>query len=282
MENRVRPYFSSVGRRKIGSVPIFLAVLGVAALAFAGAVFLLQERLIFHPQPLDEVRRGAIVRDVSAREIFLTAEKGLRLHAWHIPGDPLILYFGGNAEEVSWMIEEAKEKTPGVGWLLMSYRGYGASEGAPSEKAIFADALRWYDHVVKTLKPSRVIAFGRSLGSGPAVYLASQREVASVILVSPYDSLVQVAKRYYPVLPVGVMLRHRFDSISRAPSIRAPLLCLVATHDEVIPPAHSRRLFDAWGGRRQWVDIVGAGHNGMDGAEGFWPGIARFLEESRS
>ena len=259
-----------------------LAVLGLAVLAFPAAVYLLQDRLIFHPQPLDAPRRAALGNDPSVKEIFLQAEGGVRLHAWHIPGDPLILYFGGNAEEVSWMVEEAKEKAPGVGWLLTSYRGYGASEGAPSEKALFADALGWYDHVMKTLRPSRVVAFGRSLGSGAAVYLASQREVASVILISPYDSLTQVAKRYYPVLPVGLMLRHRFDSLSRAPAIRAPLLCLVATHDEVISPAHSRRLFDAWGGPKQWVDVVGAGHNGMDGAEGFWQNIRRFLEESRS
>lgn len=258
-----------------------LAVLGLAALAFPAAVFLLQDRLIFHPQPLEEARRAGIAHRFPEIQEVSIEDQAVRLHAWHIPGDPLVLYFGGNAEEVSWMIEEAKEKTPGVGWLLTSYRGYGASEGAPSEKAIFADALRWYDHVAKTQRPSRVVAFGRSLGSGPAVYLASQRELASVILVSPYDSLVQVAKRYYPVLPVGVMLRHRFDSVSRAPAIRAPLLCLVATHDEVIPPAHSKRLFDAWGGRRQWVDIVGAGHNGMDGADGFWQSIRRFLEESR-
>lgn len=258
-----------------------LAVLGLAMLAFPAAVYLLQDGLIFHPQPLDEARRAGIAhRFPDVQELSIENEAG-RLHAWHIPGDPLILYFGGNAEDVSWMIEEAKEKAPGVGWLLTSYRGYGASEGAPSEKALFADALRWYDHVMKTLSPSRVIAFGRSLGSGAAVYLASQREVASVILVSPYDSLAQVAKGYYPVLPVGLMLRHRFDSISRAPAIRAPLLCLVATHDEVISPAHSRRLFDAWGGPKQWVDVVGAGHNGMDGAEGFWQSIQRFLEESR-
>ncbi|HYM59461.1 MAG TPA: alpha/beta hydrolase [Thermoanaerobaculia bacterium] len=257
-----------------------LGVLAAVVLAFPLAIFFLQDRLIFYPQPLDEAGRAEVRRRFSAEEIFLTAKDGKRLHAWHIRGEPLVIYFGGNAEEVSWMIEQAKAQTPGVGWLLTSYRGYGASEGAPSEAAISADALRWYDYIVEKEKPSRIVAFGRSLGSGPAVYLASRRKLSSVILATPFDSLVAVAKRYYPLLPVGLMLRHRFESVELAPKIEVPLLCLAATHDDVIPPAHARRLYDAWAGPKDWVDLVGAGHNSTDGVPAFWQSIRSFLQES--
>jgi pimeloyl-ACP methyl ester carboxylesterase len=216
------------------------------------------------------------------RELFIQSE-GHRLHAWHVaglPGAPLVLYFGGNAEEVSWMLEEVgaplRSPTPGAGWLLVDYRGYGASEGAPSEKALIADALGWYDSVAATNKTSYV--FGRSLGSGVAVQLAAARPVAGLVLVTPFDSLTAVAKRHYWFLPVDWLLKHRFDSIGLAPRLATPLLCLAAARDEIVPVAHARRLYDAWAGPKRWVDLAGAGHNSTDGAPDFWRSVKAFLE----
>ena len=264
----------------MGSVPIFAAILAVVVIGFPLLMYLMQDRLLFFPQPVSESRRSEIAkRHPSVEEILLDAE-GKKLHAWHIKGNPLVIYFGGNAEEVSWMIEEAKARTPGVGWLLVNYRGYGASEGLPSEVSISADALRWYDYAVKDLAAKEVVAFGRSLGSGAAVFLAAERKTAAVILVTPFDSLVEVAKHHYPILPVGLMLRHRFDSAARAPAIKAPLLCIAASRDEVIPALHARKLYDAWGGPKRWVEIEGAGHNSTDGAPVFWQSIGAFLEKS--
>jgi hypothetical protein len=264
----------------MGSVPIFVALLAIVAIGFPLLMYLMQDRLLFFPQPLSEARRAEIAgRYPTVREIVLDSE-GQKLHAWHIKGDPLVIYFGGNAEEVSWMIEEAGARTPGVGWLLVSYRGYGASEGAPSEASISADALRWHDFIIQREKPRAVVAFGRSLGSGAAVYLASERKLSAVILVTPFDSLVEVAKHHYPLLPVGLMLRHRFDSAARAPAIKAPLLCIAASRDEVVPALHARKLYEAWGGPKRWIEIEGAGHNSTDGAPIFWQSIGAFLEKS--
>ena len=136
-------------------------------------MYLLQDSLIFHPQRLAEGQRLAISKGSSVESVLLDAADGTRLHAWHVKGDPLILYFGGNAEEVSWMLDAATRRTPGAGWLLVDYRGYGSSDGAPSEKALVADALQWYDHFKSSA--SRIYVFGRSLGSGVAVQLAAQR-----------------------------------------------------------------------------------------------------------
>jgi pimeloyl-ACP methyl ester carboxylesterase len=89
--------------------------------------------------------------------------------------------------------------------------------------------------------------------------------------------MVEVGKRHYPFLPVGWLLKHRFDSVSLAPKITAPLLCIVATNDEIIPAAHARRLYDAWGGEKRWVALEGAGHNSTDNAANYWTSIIAFL-----
>ena len=248
----------------------------VVVIGFPLLMYLAQDSLIFHPQRLAEAQRLAVAKKPLVESFFLDATDGTRLHAWHVKGERLIMYFGGNAEEVSWMLDAAARRTPGTGWLLVDYRGYGASGGSPSEKALVADALLWHDKV----KPGyeKIYVFGRSLGSGVAVQLAAQRPIAGVILVAPFDSLVELGKRYYPFLPVNWMLKHRFDSVAIAPSIKAPLLCIVAESDEIIPAEHSRRLYEAWGGEKRWVGLVGAGHNSTDNAANYWTSIAAFLK----
>ena len=240
-------------------------------------MYLVQDSLVFMPQPMSEDRRAQVLKgkEHEVKSVFLQAGDGTKLHAWHVQGDPLILYFGGNAEEVSWMLAEAPRRLPGAGWLLVDYRGYGASAGAPSERALTADALLWQDFASRSSR--RVFVLGRSLGSGVAVQVAAVRPVAGVIAITPYDSMVAVGKHHYPILPVSLLLRHRFDSLARAPAIKAPLLCLVAERDAVVPAAHSRRLYEAWGGEKRWVELRGAGHNSTDDAPEFWESIRAFI-----
>jgi pimeloyl-ACP methyl ester carboxylesterase len=272
------------GRRAI-SQDLIGSVLKVALAVAIGlplVVYLAQDALIFHRQPIAGERRAQIARtQPTVADVWLAAADGTRVHAWHLKSGPtLVLYFGGNAEEVSWMLEEAQAGAPGVSWLLMDYRGYGQSDGAPSEAALVADALALYDHAAALpgADAGRVYAFGRSLGSGVAVALAAERPLAGVILATPFDSLAAVAKRYYWYLPVDWMLKHRFDSIARAPRLTAPLLCLVAGRDEVIPPEHAERLFAAWGGPKRKTVLSGARHDDGDAHPLFWPAIRAFLE----
>ena len=245
-------------------------------------VYLAQDALIFHRQPLPEARRADIAkRFPSAQEVFLKAKDGTTLQAWHArAGSPMVIYFGGNAEETSWMLEEVAN-APGFSWLIVNYRGYGLSEGSPGEAALVSDALHWFDYAVALpgADPRRSVVFGRSLGSGVAVALAAQRPVARVILATPYDSLAAVAKRYYWYLPVDLLLKHRFDSIGLAPARMQPLLCLIAERDEVIPPVHGERLFDAWGGEKRKVVLQEAGHNSTDAHPMFWASIREFLAQ---
>jgi pimeloyl-ACP methyl ester carboxylesterase len=252
------------------------------AIAVPLAVYFLQDSLIFYRQPLAEARRAEIARQPDVEELWLAAADGTRVHAWHLRAGPdMVLYFGGNAEEVSWMLDAARAEAPGVSWLLLDYRGYGLSRGAPSQKALVADAIALYDRA-KTLPgadPRRIFGFGRSLGSGVAVALASQRPLKGIILSTPYDSLLAVARRYYGFLPVRWMLKHPFDSIALAPRLDTPLLCLIAGRDEVIPPVHAERLYEAWRGPKRRVLLAEATHNTTDEAREFWASIRAFLAD---
>ena len=266
---------------------LIAAVLKVAAAVAIGlplVVYFAQDALIFYRQPLPEARRAEVARRFPAvQEIFVQAKDGTRLHAWHAkaPGSaPLVLYFGGNAEEVSWMLE-GLDQAPGVSWLLVDYRGYGLSEGSPGEAALVSDAIEWFDYAMTRpgVDPKRIYVFGRSLGSGVAVALAAQRPLAGLILATPYDSLAAVAKRYYWYLPVDLLLKHRFDSIALAPNMKQPLLCLIAERDEVIPAVHGERLFEAWGGSKRKILLQEASHNSTDAHPLFWPAIREFLAQ---
>ena len=251
---------------------------GVIYLGISLSAYLLQDKLIFQTRTLSDIQRSQVAaRHPNVSDIFLQAADGTRLHAWHFKSGaeaPLVIYFGGNAEEVSWMLDQLAQRKSTAAWLLVDYRGYGASGGAPSEDALAADALVWYDFAAQQSK--RVYAFGRSLGSGVAVRMASERRVDGVVLVAPFDSLTAVARHHYPLLPVGLLLRHRFDSLSLAPKLTLPLLCIAATNDEVVPIDHARRLYDAWAGPKRWVEIP-TRHNGTDGYPEYWPAIEAFL-----
>lgn len=261
----------------------WLKLAGCVVLGFPVLIYFLQERLIFLPQPLtqDPLKGNP---GVAIEEVNLVASDKVRLHGWLVQATstqapaPLLIYFGGNAEEVSWLASTAGQY---AGWslLLFNYRGYGRSEGKPREAELFSDALQIYDYAASRAPGSRVAVMGRSLGSGVAVYLAAQRPVAGVILVSPYDSLESVARGVYPYLPIGLMLKHRFDSLARAPGIKVPLLCLVASEDRVIPRPHSERLYAAWGGAKQWREIRPASHDSLAGERDYWQAIAAFLAE---
>jgi len=257
----------------------------VGAVLVPAAMYLMQDSLLFFPRPLigpPPASRPA--RPVE--ELVIDTADGLRLRGWLVgtaagPA-PLVVYYGGNAEEVSW---QAREPGWPADWslALVNYRGYGASEGKPSERSLFADALVVFDALARRpdVETSRIVLFGRSLGSAVATHVAAERPVAGAILVSPFESMIEVGRRHYPWLPVGLLLRHPFDARSRAPAITVPMLTIVGERDGIIPPAHSKRLFDAWGGPRRWVAIPGADHNDVGGTPEFWAAVTAFLREAK-
>jgi pimeloyl-ACP methyl ester carboxylesterase len=274
---------------------------GGALLRIGGAVLLalgfllypffyfMQERLIFFRQGITQQEREGVRRAFPrAEEVTLATEEGVTLHGWFLRAEgetpaPLLLYFGGNAEEVSTFLPEAEEYAQiGYSVVLMNYRGYGLSGGRPGERALTGDARLIYDAftVKDGVDPGRVVVMGRSLGTGVAVSLASVRPVAGLVLVSPYDSLASVARDFYSWVPVNLVLRHRFDSLALASSMEAPALMIVASEDEVIHPEHTRRLGEAWAGPVTLVTAEGEGHNTLWRNSRYRESIGGFLRKT--
>ncbi|MGA6926411.1 MAG: alpha/beta hydrolase, partial [Desulfosarcina sp.] len=193
---------------------------------------------------------------------------------------PLIVYYGGNAEDISLNFEDLK-RFNADSFLFMNYRGYGGSEGHPSERSLLDDAVFALDRVLESegIDPAHVVLMGRSLGSGVAVYVAAKRTVGGVILVTPFDSLVNVARSHYPVFPVGLMLKHRFDSAALAPGIKTPALFLTASNDQVVPLRFAKKLQALWGGPVTAVTIEGRDHNNIETSRAYWDAINAYLVE---
>jgi hypothetical protein len=258
----------------------WLLLLAVIAFAVPAVAWLAQERLIFFPQPV----ASTVHLPTRAAPLEVVAADGTHLRGWIVRSAaapaPAVIYFGGNAEEVSWTLSDAHWPRE---WAIVgfNYRGYGASEGKPGQAALEADALAIYDAIAKRddVDPRRIVVFGRSLGTAVAAHVAAQRPVAAAILASPYDSMTALGKLHYPWLPVSLLLRHPFDAASDAKNARMPMLAIVAESDTIIPPQRSRALYDAWAGPKTWLAVPGADHNDLGATVEFWQGVARFLAE---
>lgn len=251
---------------------IAAVVVAVPAAAWFG-----QERLIFFPQPL----AGTSHLPPATQPLDVRAADGTKLAGFLVPAAgqpaPVLLFFGGNAEEISWTLADGRWPA-GYARAGVNYRGYGASEGKPAEAPLAEDAKAIFDALAARtdVDAARIVVVGRSLGTGIAARLAAERPVAAVVLISPYDSLVEVGKAHYPWLPVAWLLKHRFDAASYAKQASAPLLAIVGTADAIVPPARSRALYDAWAGPKSWVALDGQGHNDLGGPV-FWASIERFV-----
>ena len=259
----------------------WLVVLALIVVGAPLAAWLAQDSLLFFPQPIAAI--GHLPANAAPLEIEVA--QGMRLRGWIVPGTsrpgPTVLYFGGNAEEVSWTLSDARWPRE---WTIVgvNYRGYGASAGRPGEPALKADALAIHDAVAHRddVDPRRIVVFGRSLGTAVATHVAAERpRVAAAVLVSPYDSMVAIGRLHYPWLPVALLLRHRFEATSDAARSHMPLLAIVGDADAIIPPSRSRALYDAWSGPKQWLAVIGAGHNDLGNDQDFWRAIGRFLAE---
>ena len=207
----------------------------------------------------------------------------VRLHGWgNIQNvhsqNPLLIYYGGNGDEASRNLPLISEF--GVqNFLIMNYRGYGRSHGAPEEQDLKNDALYIFDEVSKQydIDSDSIILLGRSLGTGIATYLASERDVKKVVLITPYDSIVNVAKNQFPLFPVSLLMHQRFESNKLAPLIEEPVLCLIAEYDQIIPSQHANQLCDVWKGKMQKQTFAKATHNDITRHPDFANAVSLFV-----
>ena len=223
-------------------------------------LFVVQRSLLYFPQP-------SAVNSPGSTLMLGVPGADLQLSVNAQPGSKALLYFGGNAEDVSLSLAAFSAAFPDRALYLMHYRGYGNSTGKPTEAGIHGDALALFDFVQRSHADIAVI--GRSLGTGVAVRLAAERPVSRLILVTPYDSIERLAARQFPFFPIKLLLIDKLESWRFAPVIRAPTLLLAAANDEVIPLESTQRLYARFApGMATLLIVDHASHNTIsDGAQ---------------
>jgi uncharacterized protein len=245
-----------------------LTVLILAALLYIAlclVLFLAQRAFIYYPQPKSAANNSTtLTLNVGDARVLVTT----RLH----PGPDAVIYFGGNAEDVSRSLQTLVDAFPERAVFALNYRGYGGSTGRPSETALIADALVLFDRVY-TDHP-RIVVIGRSLGSGVAVHVASERPVERLVLVTPYDSLLNLAAGQFRYFPIRWLLLDKFESWRYAPKVAAPTQLIAAQNDEAIPFASTQSLYEQLPESLATLTVIrGVGHNNISESPEYIPAL---------
>lgn len=237
----------------------FLAFVAIVYLGLCVALFVFQRSMIYYPQPRASGEQSAtLLLSVPGAELLIS----VRAHE----GPNAIVYFGGNGEDVAYNLPEFSRAFPQHALYLMNYRGYGGSSGQPTEKALHADALALFDWV--HARHENIVVVGRSLGSGVAIRLASERPAVRLVLVTPYSSIAELGAQQFPYFPVRWLLQDRYESWRHAPKIKVPTLLVAAERDEIIPSASTADLYSRFASGVASLQVIPeVGHNTISSSE---------------
>jgi fermentation-respiration switch protein FrsA (DUF1100 family) len=248
---------------------VLYALLGSAFAAYGVlvvALFVFQRQLLYLPgggrPDLGELAA------IGVRQVRLTTADGLSLLAWYLPpgdGRLAVAYFHGNGGHIGYRAERLRRfARDGYGMLMVEYRGYGGNPGAPTEAGLLTDAAAALDFLeAQGIGPKRIVLYGESLGSGVAVAVAAQRQVAALILEAPFTSVAEIAQYHYSFVPAGPLVRDRFDSLASIGDVKAPILILHGEQDRVVPVRFGRALFDAAPQPKELWVAPQAGHENL-------------------
>jgi fermentation-respiration switch protein FrsA (DUF1100 family) len=267
------------------------SIVVLAAVIYLGLLVLLrlyESRLIYFPGNQRSLVPPPASLDLPIERVEIPTEDGLTLVGWAIRSGPdsrgrwLLICHGnaGNLSEFDRPLHYARLRGLGLNLLAFDYRGYGESEGAPSEDGLYQDAQAAYRYLreKRGVTPDRIVVFGHSLGSAVAVDLASRVPVAGLILEGALTSAIERGQELYPYIPVRWIAASRFSSLEKISSVTAPKLFLHASGDEVIPLAHGRRLYQAAPEPKTFVELRGGHGDTFDvDSAGYFGSIARFL-----
>jgi pimeloyl-ACP methyl ester carboxylesterase len=247
-----------------------LLIAAIAALIYLGlcvALFLAQRSFIYYPQPrYAGDNTPTFTLNANGERIQISTHPAQGTDA----GAGAVIYFGGNAEAVSYSLPTLAAAFPERSLYAMNYRGYGGSTGKPSEAALTADARVLFDRV--HADHPNIIVIGRSLGSGVAVQLATERPVERLILITPFDSLLNVAARQFGFFPLSWLMLDKFESWRYAPKVTAPTHLIAAEHDEVIPASSTAALYKHFSpSLATLTTVLGAGHNSISESPAYIP-----------
>lgn len=297
---------SLFSRQRRGYSPFLRAIVVVVVtiVLLAGAIMLFEDRFIYFPskypeglweRPERHVREGEIFPLIE--DVYLTASDGIRIHGWFctpqqrlngedkpLTAEMTLLYFHGNAGNISYRYEFIRKlMTIPVSVFIIDYRGYGKSEGTPSEEGFYRDAQAAWDYLVNSrgLKASQIIIFGKSLGGAVGIDLATKIDPAGVIIQSSFTSIADMAKRVMPLVP-GFLIRTKMNSVEKIRRVRTPKLFIHSPVDEVVPYELGRRLYDEAIEPKQFYEVADSSHNETDltGGAAYMEALRRFINEN--
>jgi uncharacterized protein len=268
--------------------PMFslLAVLILAAAGLAAFLLANEGSFIYFP----EARYAAMPQEfgLRAEPLDIASGQGVLLRGWWIHGDGsrALLYYHGNGGNISHRLERVKLLVDalGVDVVLVDYRGYGQSNGRPNEAGLYADGAAIYGAArERGFAAEKIVLFGESLGSAVAIEIALSHPCRAVILEAPFLSVPAMARAIYPFLP-SFLIRTRFDNGSKVVRLAVPKLIALAEHDDVVPPAQTRRLYEIAAPPKELYVIRGAAHNDTYAAGGreYLDAWKKFLETAIS
>jgi uncharacterized protein len=252
----------------VTAVPIRKRMLRLLIYALIGYILVLvlarifEARFVFFPDYPGRLAGDWHPRNLAVQDIWLTSADGTKLHAWWIPNEKAkftFLAFHGNAGNIADRapIYEFLRDAPG-NVLAVEYRGYGHSEGKPSEAGIYEDARTAYDYVVNVqhIDPKTIISFGQSLGTAVAAHLAAQRRVSAVILEAPFPSASRLAKLIFRFLPgLSLMVGSQFDTQARLKEIHVPIFIVHCREDPVLPFTLGQEVYAASNPPKVFLEI---------------------------
>jgi len=210
-------------------------------------IYLYQRNLLYHP--LDNGYQEDKI-NFDYKEIFIQNKEGIKLKAWLHEKDLInkktIIFFHGNAGNLrnrNYKLNELSKFD--INFLIVAYRGFSGNQGKPSEQGLYEDARSTLDWLkIKGVKEKNLILYGESLGTAIAIEIAQNKDLAGIILESPFTSMVELAQKYYPVLPVKFLLKDKYETIKKLPNINSPILVLHGKLDSIVPFSMSEKLFE--------------------------------------
>lgn len=247
-----------------------------------------EEKFIYFPYKYPEGNWQPEVYGLKAEDSFFTTSDVVQLHGWFFPVESpkaTLLWCHGNAGNITHRLDNIRRLLPlGINVFIFDYRGYGKSEGEPSEEGVYRDAFAAYDFLTKTkgIRHDSLIIFGRSLGAIVAVELASQRPCSGVILESSFTSAKDMAKHVFPILPLYFFIRSKFDAESKISQIHVPILFTHGTDDRTIPITLGRKLFQVANEPKIFYEIAGADHNDtyIVGGKEYFQQLNAFIDQA--
>ncbi len=267
-----------------GEVIFFMVIIFVAIYAgVSGYLLLNQSRMIYNPVREIVTTPDKILLDYE--QVRLKASDGIQLDGWFVPAPQsraTVLFFHGNTGNISHRLETLKILNElNYDTLIFDYRGYGRSEGQPSEEGTYKDAQAAWDYLTlkRQVPESDIILFGRSLGGAVATWLASHVSPAALIIESSFTSIPDLAEQLYPWLPVRLLARAQYNSKKSLAEVTAPVLLIHSRQDEVIPFSHSETLLEAYQGEKSLLEISGHHNDGfLYSGQVYTSGLRHFLE----